>query len=301
MQQVENTDSPGFDICRINATSLKEMYEICRFIPYAKGFNSYGFVKYYITPNLKQVQGTHLFLLDKPSDPLVNKNQVTNLPEIHVINMERRLDRKTKMLSTGFQFNFFKSIDGSKLTMTPEIKKMFQGNDFNYRRGVIGAALSHYTLWNQLINSDKDQMLIVEDDVEFAKDFMVKYSYAYNQLQFIKDWDILYLGWSLYEPQKRGIEYDLWNDNFPEVVPFDNRRFFGAGFFGYLLSKKGAQKLVNYCNENGIKRAIDCIPLEIPTLNRYFMFPHIIKTPVYGIGSLDTDTDIQKDRTTLLT
>lgn len=63
--------------------------------------------------------------------------------------------------------------------------------------------------------------------------------------------------------------------------------------------KRGAQKLLNYISANGIKRCIDCISLEIPTLNRYFMFPHIIKTPVYGPGSLDTDTDIQTDNSFL--
>jgi GR25 family glycosyltransferase involved in LPS biosynthesis len=240
---------------------------------------------------------TKLFILDKKE---YNKN-ITNLPEIHAINLERRQDRKYKMMTSasGVPLTFFKAIDGRKLTMTPEIEQLFKGNDFAFRKGVIGAALSHYTLWKQFVNSDKQEILIIEDDVEFASDFMSKYSYAYDQIQNIKDWDILYLGWSLFESQKRGMENDLWNNDYPDVVPFDNKKFYGAGFFGYLLSKRGAQKLLNHISIKGITRAIDCIPLQIPTLNKYFMFPHIIKTPVYEVNS-NVDTDIHNDHSTLL-
>ena len=56
----------------------------------------------------------------------------------------------TEMLSVPemkiFDYKFFKAVDGSKLTVTDEITKIFAGNDFGNRRGVVGCALSHYRL-----------------------------------------------------------------------------------------------------------------------------------------------------------
>ena len=291
MQNFANKDSGGFDICKIQASSLKEMYEICRYIPYARGFNTLGWVKYHINSNLNDSPGNNLFVFNRDDKKYI----VDTFPEIWVINLQRRQDRKQKMIETGLPLNFFTAVDGKELTMTDEIKKLFKGNDFNYRRAVIGAALSHYNLWRQLSDSEQKEYLIVEDDVQFAESFLFKYSHVYGQLQYIKDWDICYLGWSLYEHQKHHIASELWNDKFPDVVPFDNRAFYGAGFFGYLISKQGAQKLCKYIAENGITQAIDCIPQKIEGFNRYFMFPHIIKTPCYGPGNENIDTDIQTD------
>lgn len=291
MQCYENVDSGGFDICKVQASSLKEMYEICRYIPYAKGFNSLGWVKYHINSTLTPSLGNNLYVLDIDDKKYISDT----FPEIWVINLERRQDRKQKMVESGLPLNFFKAVDGKELTMTDEIKKLFEGNDFNYRRAVIGAALSHYNLWKQLTISKHKEYLIIEDDVEFAENFLFKYSHVCNQLQYIKDWDICYLGWSLYEYQKQHIASELWNDKFPEIVPFDNRRFYGAGFFGYLVSKQGAEKLCKYISKNGITQAIDCIPQKIEGFNRYFMFPHIIRTPCYGPGNEHIDTDIQTD------
>ena len=55
-----------------------------------------------------------------------------------------------------FDYKFFKAVDGSKLTVTDEITKIFAGNDFGNRRGVVGCALSHYRLWNQLLADEEN-------------------------------------------------------------------------------------------------------------------------------------------------
>src|SRR5437667_11954 len=125
MQHYANKDSPGFDICRINANSIQEMYEICRYIPYARCFNALGWVKYHVNSTLHDSPGNNLFVLDK-FEYLEKRILLTNhpkegsfstdLPEIWVVNLERRLDRKQKMMETNLLLNFFIAVDGKELT-----------------------------------------------------------------------------------------------------------------------------------------------------------------------------------------
>lgn len=294
MLQLENIDSGGFDLGQIVGKSIEEMEKICQSIPFAVAFNSNGWVKYHVNSIKSTSLGVTLYILDKQFKQLTT----SLLPPIWCINLKRRLDRKNSMLETGIPLNFFEAVDGSQLTMNEELSTIFQGNDFGFRRGVIGAALSHCTLWQELLTSQDSARLIIEDDVEFCKDFMAKYSHCVAQMNLVDpNWDFLYLGFSLYN--RKQYEAELWNDNLPLVTPFDNRLCFGAGFFGYMISRSGAQKLLAYIKVNGIKRAIDCIPPVLPNVKRYSCIPNIIQTPCFGPGMENVDTDIQKDFTTL--
>lgn len=306
MQCLENVDSGGFDLGQITGKSVDEMYKICLNLPFAVAWNSQGFVKYHVS-RLTPSPGCKLYIVSKPFRQYMSKY----LPPIWCINLQRRQDRKNSMLekesklqrvvdraTNSSLINFYTAVDGSQLTMTPDIQKMFAGNDFGFRRGVIGAALSHWGLWKQLLTSNEQAYLIIEDDVEFCDDFMAKYSHAMAQVNGIDPgWDFLYLGFSLYN--RKQFEKDLWNDKFPLVTPFDNALCFGAGFFGYVVSKSGAQKLVDYIAVNGIQRAIDCIPPTLPNVKRYSCIPNIIQTPCFGPGMENVDTDIQRDFTRL--
>lgn len=69
-------------------------------------------------------------------------------------------------------YEFFKAVDGNLLEPSPNIKNLFKNNDFNYRKGIIGCALSHYELWNNLINdNNKSHYIILEDDIKLTSNF----------------------------------------------------------------------------------------------------------------------------------
>ena len=52
-------------------------------------------------------------------------------------------------------------------------------NDFNYKKGVMGCALSHIHLWNNLINDkDNDFYVIFEDDIVFCNNFKKHLNYV---------------------------------------------------------------------------------------------------------------------------
>ena len=51
----------------------------------------------------------------------------------------------------------------------------FEKNEFNYRKGVIGCALSHYNLWKMLLNDfNNNYYCIFEDDIIFIDNFKEK-------------------------------------------------------------------------------------------------------------------------------
>lgn len=296
MEVVENADIPRFDVCQVTQKTLKELHKICQFMPYAEGFNSHGWIKYHVSDTCtKPHEGLKLYKVIRPFKQLTARH----LPEIWCINLERRSDRKEKMESKniGLPINFYKAVDGKELKLTDKLEYMFRNNNHGYRRAVIGCALSHINLWKQLLESDQDCYLIIEDDIEFADNFKEKYSHAFAQVEG-KDWDYLYLGFTIYNDKKKPIEKELWNEKFPSVKPFDHY-FYGAGFFGYVISKSGAQKMLEYIDQNGVNVPIDSIARLMPSVNRFMMFPHIVQTPYVGPWSDHKDTDIQTDFSTL--
>jgi hypothetical protein len=78
---------------------------------------------------------------------------------VKVLNLDRRPDRWStfvghmeSVVSSAFVDRCVRhsAIDGQTLAMTPDIEHTFRGNDFAYRRGIVGCALSHISIWRDL-------------------------------------------------------------------------------------------------------------------------------------------------------
>lgn len=220
-------------------------------------------------------------------DEFTNNNKY----EINIINLTRRSDRKEKMINEmklkGItNYEFFEAIDGKKIEPSIFIKNLFKENDFNYRKGVIGCALSHYKLWHKLLNDDNNNYyVILEDDVAISDNFNEKIQ---------KCFDII---------NKNNIEYALiggyhiddecLNSNdiiFSKVV--DLNKLYGT--YGYIISKSACYKLINYILTNGIKRAIDYTGIYKNCLDMYKINKYLISSDAYQLHN-NHDTDIQLD------
>ena len=46
---------------------------------------------------------------------------------------------------------------------------LFKDNNFAFKRGVVGCALSHYNVWKQIAESDYEYCAVFEDDCKFDK------------------------------------------------------------------------------------------------------------------------------------
>lgn len=207
--------------------------------------------------------------------------------KIYCVNMERRQDRKQEMMqkTKDMDISFFKAVDGSKLEMTDEIKNIFKNNKFNWRSGIIGCALSHIYLWRELVQSNQNYFLILEDDTDLHPNFKNQISPIINHIEKFGI-DFLFLGHH-YSNFKN---YEFQNLHSIAIAPI-NKLKYGGSTGGYILSKRGAQSLLDWINKNGCNDPIDD---EIMKWNQtvHLIFtcePHLIKNTIGG------DTDVQHE------
>lgn len=207
---------------------------------------------------------------------------------IKIINLNRRSDRKKSMIQKlnemGINnYDFFEAIDGNLLEPSVFIKNLFKNNDFNYRRGIVGCALSHYQLWQNLINDENySYYIILEDDVEFVPKFN---EYLDNCIDIIKQKDIKYCLIGGYQIQDKLTTNDtIQLDKI--ITPIC------SGTFGYIISKQGCRILVNHLNNSGINRAIDHSDLYTNCLDMYKINKYLVRAESLQIHGKN-DTDIQ--------
>lgn len=231
---------------------------------------------------------------------LYGKEELANIKEIktYVINLDRRPDRLQKFTSNipdDFQYERFPAVDGSNLKSTAQLQRIFDGNNYNMRKGMVGCAMSHIKLYIELINSEHEFFCILEDDIDFVPNFKYKLSHLHKQI--IHDpWDIVFIGHHLYSQYISKNSHD--KEKLPTAEKWDTqtslmRSIGGTG--GYLISKKGAINILEFLNKNGIINGIDtCIQKAADLLNIYYSEPHLIYSDCWNTNNT-VDTDIQWD------
>ena len=207
---------------------------------------------------------------------------------IKIINLERRKDRLDTMMHKLKHLNIenyeiIKAVDGKMLTPNTYIEKLFKGNDFNYRKGVIGCALSHYKLWNNLLlDVTNNYYCIFEDDVTFVVNFKEKLDKILN----IFDGDFCLLG---------GGSINVPNTDISNLKIVERKDKIVDCAFGYIVTKNGAKKMIEYIKTNHIKRAIDAIYSEcfesISVVNEYL----VTSSSFQLNGNLETDIQLDYD------
>jgi len=180
---------------------------------------------------------------------------------IQVINLKRRPDRRDAMVkqfadNNISDYDFFEAVDGKELKPTQEIKKMFEGNDFSYRRSVIGCAMSHYNLWTQLVNDNaNDFYLIMEDDITMCKGFNNHIQKYYDEM---KNKEIIFFGYFAGSCELRGKVIDDFNNiNNDTVFILEDSNKYSSGLFCYSINKPAAIKYIEHINKNSIRNALD--------------------------------------------
>jgi len=215
--------------------------------------------------------------------------------KIYIINLKKRPDRKEYMnnlfLSNGLKdFNFYEAIDGKNIPFTFEIKNMFFGNDFSYRKCFIGCALSHFNLWFQLSqDNENDFYVIFEDDITLHPKFYSHFQYIVSNIHI--DNDITFLGFT---DDKNSINY--YDNEFISFIPFNTNLYNIGGLFSYIITKKGAQKCIELIIKNNLKNGIDYfIKINNNILNMSLIQPSITYTDWVKTKDDNIDSNIQKD------
>ena len=215
----------------------------------------------------------------KPNAYALNHcNQFHDSNYIKVVNLERRKDRRENISKVlDVPYDIYKAVDGATLKNTPEIMNLFMGNDFDNRKGVIGCALSHYYLWKQLVDDSVQYYVVLEDDITVTNDFKTK-------IEKIDVKDVCFLGYHMYS-KDRDASYDE-KVGF-SVQPFQPDMFVG-GTFGYYITKRGAQTLLDYVAKHGIKHGIDYVmKLALPRCSE--CKPHVVFSEWNEYYLIDSD------------
>lgn len=218
----------------------------------------------------------------------------------YVLNLDRRPDRwesfKSKSKCIEFlNYERFSAVDGRILESTSQLQRIFDGNDYNMNVGAVGCAMSYFKMIIELIYSEEhDTFLFLEDDIEFVRNFDIKFMHVCKQLKNL-DWDIVFIGHHV-----RNInDLSYKEDKFPSLEKYDTFKSFNqsiGGTFSFLMSKTGAVKFLEFINKNKMINCIDTMMQKSANeLNVYYCSKHLVFSDCYRPDNptQNIDTDIQ--------
>ena len=236
--------------------------------------------------------GSNAYSLNEENQGVKNQTPIVQQNKTFILNLHRRPDRRLQMIKEFADANiesysFFVATDGYQLQASERLAKLFHGNDFGSRCGFLGAALSHYRLWKNLLTDSCEMYTIFEDDIRFVSGAKPLLQRAQIDA---KTSDIFFLGHSLFSHH----ESDRTMACETGKAQWDKEKYIG-GLFGYILTKSGAKKLCDYIEKNGIRHGIDYILKLVPDLQCWTAQPHIVLSDWVKTLSSSIDSDIQKN------
>jgi GR25 family glycosyltransferase involved in LPS biosynthesis len=180
------------------------------------------------------------------------------ISEARVINLDRRPDRMASFLeanpSLASSVTRSPAVDGKMLTLSPSLARLFAPNSFQWKKPVIGCALSHLRLWKELSTrpDSEGSWLILEDDARLLPDWKGKWEDIALSGSAPRDWDVLFLGGILppnreafkaaTEHFSKGIGRIAPNGVFGQKPP---TRYFHFCAYAYLMTPAGARKALS--------------------------------------------------------
>jgi glycosyl transferase family 25 len=184
------------------------------------------------------------------NDNIINKY----FDNVYVLNLEKDINKMNYMNSLleneNIKFERFNAIYGKYLTKEyiDNVTDYFCNNFCS--EGMIGCALSHISIWKDIIKNKYNNSIILEDDIYFDKDYKINLQNSLNELP--EDWDILYLGCGGLCNKNRDNLFKILFDIF--LIKYNdkiiNKRYiyipeFPTGTYSYAISKNGCIKLLN--------------------------------------------------------
>lgn len=210
---------------------------------------------------------------------------VDGIDACYVVNLAHRADRLEKFWT---EQPFLKGICqredavyGNELTLTKEIAELFRDNDFKWKKGVMGCALSHYNIWKKLRAAGPavKNCLVLEDDAVLDKQFMLKWQQMAADIP--ADTDMIFIGGVL-PPNRPGLPHvtEPVNKSFARVKKHSlfggpPRRYFHFCTYSYLITRSGVEKMCRLIESRGIFTSIDHMMVNHgdELLNIYFSLP----------------------------
>lgn len=226
---------------------------------------------------------------------------ISSKVHVMVLNLDRRPDRlaymTTQTRSAGItSFERVPAVDGRTLKLTPEEKTLLSmdksvytrtkpklnGDRFhNWKASECACALSHYGIWKKVSQLPSDSLvLVLEDDVWFEPEFSKTLADIVREVREGEgggegenekkekgggekdtNWDLLFVGhagqFSFHRvPQDDAKSHRLWT----QLAPAYRNRV--GGSCAYILTPKGAARLVQFVGWRHIQQPIDWVLLD---------------------------------------
>ena len=225
-------------------------------------------------------------------------NIIMDCCKIVCINLERRPDRKQSMLAKFAElgltnYEFFRAVDGANIESGhPQLRFFRHDCTGVLKRGIAGAALSHYNIWLKLLSDQTYNMyLVLEDDINMVSDIRDRLDQFIKQMD--RQMDVVLIGMTVEKKDYDSSRSIYLKDTSYTIHPLTDDLYAG-GAFGYILTKTGADKLVKYVEMNGIKMVIDYLMYR-SGINIYETHPHLVFTESVQHSGDHVDSDIQHD------
>lgn len=222
-----------------------------------------------------------------------NKHSTLGFDKIYVINLKRRLDRRTTLEKKYpyLDFTFIEAIDGKQLKIQDliynrELNKSFFDPHGMVTMGVFACALSHKKAWDQALQDGVENALFLEDDVFLynkcieENKYTDEYQDILNEIQS-HDWDLLHLGKK--KPQVFGMNVGKYL-----TVPKFNNNYEGA--HAYVATKEMIKTLSD--NYLPVKYAADVYLEQYVNTHKVFTLRNSLIQQVNDlVASQNADSD----------
>lgn len=245
-------------------------------------------------------------LVEGPSFPIARslENYVLKVPKDklgmdhnYVINLIRRPERLQRMQASleriGLDAQIWPATDGKDLReeglrnlgvkVIDGYVDPYHGRPMTF--GEIGCFLSHFFIWQDIVNRNFSKAIVLEDDVRFERNMKQRFLNALSEIN-LDEVDFIYLG-----RKKQGA------DNEVRITVNLVKPTYSYWTIGYFITAKGAQKLLKSKPKEHLLPVDEYLPImydEHPndTLKSYFpkrnlvalTFHPTLVTPTHFIG-----------------
>lgn len=169
--------------------------------------------------------------------------------KIHIINLKEADRRREFMImqlnKLGLQYEIFDAVKGSSLSEEELSAKVDMNEVAKYphwlTRNMLGASLSHMGVYQNIVNSNEDWHLILEDDVELSNDVLLLLNHIRESEHIYRDHLVL-----LYAVSYKGA-IELVNNPITRTGSYNIYRVVSneiGGGGAYVLHRSAAKKLI---------------------------------------------------------
>lgn len=182
--------------------------------------------------------------------PPVRQPDKMGFNEVFMINLQRRVDRRQRMMRAlteqEIDCKIIPAVDGKALNVTeihgmgihmlPGYSDPYHGRPLT--KGELGCFLSHYNIWKEIVDRGLETSLVIEDDLRFEIFFKRRLRNLMNEVEREQlDWDLIYIG-------RKRMQVDHPEKAVPNIHNLVEADY-SYWTLGYMLSLQGAKKLLS--------------------------------------------------------